>query len=193
VYPRLPAEQGRYAVFGSFAFNTYNRPRETQDIDLAIVFKEIFRLAAEIEADPAFGVRVKRYLNQIIILADNSKIADLVTAEADPVLKAALADTRGTRRAHVPRLGEAWVIAPEVLVAGKYSAATDPGRKPDRRLQDAADLTATLTGPTAVDLDLVRHFVSLIRLPRAAELFERDLQRIQAGKIPRMLFGALDE
>lgn len=190
----LPAEQGRYAVFGRFALNCYVEPRETQDIDVALISRDFEAIVEAVLAASPVAVKVRRGENQAMVFQESRKIADIVRAEANPVIDAALRDTRGTRHLWIPRFGEAWALTPEAMLATKYYSATTPERGLERRLRDSADLVALLEpGESPLDLELVRAFVARIPMPRAAEIFERFLQKVREGGAPGIIWGALDE
>lgn len=196
--PLLPVEQGRYCIFGCYAFNCYNVPRETQDLDITFVADAYEPIVEGIERAGLPGLRVERRPRQALIIQERpekaEKIGDIFIAEANPVLKAALRDPRGTRWFKVPRFGEAWVIAPEGIVAAKYYAASDPARG-DRRFADVWDMLSTFKEREnqPIDMDLLRKLVAAVPLPRAAQIFESILGEIAAGRTPRFPWGALDE
>ena len=122
------------------------------------------------------------------------KLADVVLAEANPVLDAALRNPKATRWLHVPRFGEAWVLAPEAIVAAKYYSASDPARGM-RRVRDVSDMAETFAQAEIqpLDRDLLRQLVAAVPLPRAAEIFERIVKELDAGKVPHFPWSALDE
>jgi hypothetical protein len=198
--PALPKEQGRYAIFGCYALNTYNVPRETHDIDIAIAARDydavVAAAAASVEP-PTFLKRTSDWQTVVVHpIRRAEKLADLVLAEANPVLDAILRNPKATRWLHVPRFGEAWVLAPEAVIATKYYSANDPARGTPRRVRDLSDVLETLQQPELdppLDRALVRELVAAIPIPRASELFDRMISRIDAGKLPEFPWSALDE
>lgn len=191
LHPILPPEQGKYAVFGCFAANSYNVPRETQDVDVAAVvtaFDSIetpLRVALEPE-----GFEFRRISGQTFVHHGKEKLCDLVFAETDPVLLAALKHPRGTRFIHVPRLGDAWCVSPEAFIVSKFYAASE-ARRDTKRFQDVFDMLSTLRQKEnqPLDAELMRKFAGFVPFMGARETFEDILAAVAAGLTPKFPWG----
>lgn len=186
----LPAEQGKYAIFGGSAFNCYNLPRETQDVDIAIVLKDFDAIAGPLEAQFPPPYEFKRVQGQLFVHYREEKVADLVIAEMNAVLLAALKHPKGTRLVHVPRFGRAWTVSAEAFIAAKFFSASEKDRGL-RRMRDATDMFDTLTEREnqPLDLDLLRRLVAFVPWVGAIEKFEEILRAVHAGKFPPTVWG----
>jgi hypothetical protein len=193
LHPLLPREQRTYAIFGCFAYNSYNVPRETADIDVAIVLQAFDSIEAPLRrALEPEGYEFKRISGQTFVHhGAKEKIADLVFAELNPVLLGALKHPKGTRFIHVPRLGDAWCIAPEAFIVAKFYSVSEPDRKAAKRFQDVHDMLETLDQPELqpLDLELMRGFVRLVPWIGAPEKFEEIRAANAAGRPPTALWG----
>src|SRR4051812_2674854 len=147
VYRLLPQEQGRYAVFGCYAYNSYNLPRETQDLDLALTLSDFDGFLAKVKAAAAPDLNFERKPEGRISVYRHDekadKVADFVIAEMNASLYASLRQPKGTRRVRVPRFGEAWALSPEAFIVAKFYSASEEHRGA-RRLQDAHDMVQTI-------------------------------------------------
>lgn len=195
VGPVLPPEQGKYAVFGCAAYNCYCVPRETSDIDIAVSGSWFSDVVGPImkATPPDFTFEHLRIQTRAIDPA-NTRVGDLFIAEANPVLEEALRDPRATHRIHVPRLGEAWTVKPEVIVATKYYAGSIPARG-TKRFQDVHDMLAVFSQPEnqPIDMDLLWKLVRCIPLSQAESIFHSILERLKQGKLPYFPWGQLDD
>jgi hypothetical protein len=130
----LDAEGIRYCVVGGQAVNAYAEPVVSLDLDLAIAVEDLAR--AEVRLAAAFSL--ERHPHSLNVAEAGSDLR--VQIQTDPRY------TDYVDRA-VPRmvLGiRLPVAALEDVLLGKTWAASDPARRPSKRLKDLADIARLL-------------------------------------------------
>jgi hypothetical protein len=130
----LEAEGIRYCVVGGLAVNAYAEPVVSLDLDLVIAVGQLARA----EGLLAEAFRVERHPHSLNVSQPGSDLR--VQIQTDPryatfVERAAPRELLGIR---LP------VAAMEDILQGKIWAATDPSRRPSKRLKDLADIARML-------------------------------------------------
>ncbi len=130
----LAAEGIRYCVVGGQGVNAYADPVVSLDLDLVIAVDDLARAEARLAA--AFSL--ERHPHSLNVAAAASDLR--VQIQTDPRYAAFVARA-------VPRevLGiRLPVAALEDVLQGKVWAASDPARRPSKRLKDLADIARLL-------------------------------------------------
>ena len=130
----LQAEEIRYCVVGGQAVNAYAEPVVSLDLDLVIAVDQLSR--AETLLAAAF--QVERHAHSPNISQPGSDLR--VQIQTDPRY-AAFVERAMPRELLGIRLP---VAAKEDILQGKIWAATDPSRRPSKRLKDLADIARLL-------------------------------------------------
>ena len=126
----LEAEGIRYCVVGGQAVNAYAEPVVSLDLDLVIAVDQLPRAKTLLTA----AFQVERHPHSLNLSEPGSDLR--VQIQTDPryaafVERATIRDLLGL---HLP------VAAIEDLLKGKIWVATDPDRRPSKRLKDLADI-----------------------------------------------------
>ena len=134
----LSAVGSDHVLIGGLAVGYHGRPRATLDIDLLIPGKKLVDVREALEAK---GYEVRPFPGMIRTYrtgkdADGESIADIVSREANPVLREAARHTEPATLFGQP----VNVIRRGALVALKFQALTSPDRKLADRYQDIADI-----------------------------------------------------
>ncbi len=130
----LDAESLRYCVVGGQAVNAYAEPVVSLDLDLAIAVNQLPRAGAILAA----VFRVEDHPHSLNVSEAGSALR--VQIQTDPRY-AAFVDRAVPRDVLGVRLP---VAAIEDVLQGKLWAATDPSRRPSKRLKDLADIARLL-------------------------------------------------
>jgi hypothetical protein len=130
----LESAKVRFCVIGGQGVNAYVEPLVSLDLDLAIAAEDLDALLAR----PTYDFEIERFEHRVNLRQRGSDLR--VQFQLDPryaavVDRAEPRDVLG-RRLPVARL--------EDLVDGKVWAASDPSRRPSKRLKDLADLARLL-------------------------------------------------
>lgn len=130
----LDAEGIRYCVVGGQAVNAYAEPVVSLDLDLVIAVEDLARAEARLAA--AFSL--ERHPHSLNLAEAGSDLR--VQIQTDPryasyVERAAPKEVLGIR---LP------IAAIEDVLQGKIWAASDPARRPSKRLKDLADIARLL-------------------------------------------------
>ncbi len=124
------AEGIRYCVVGGQAVNAYAEPLVSLDLDVVISADQLPR--AEMLLARAF--QVERHSHSLIVSQSGSDLR--VQIQTDPRY-ATFLERAALRELLELRLP---VAAIEDILKAKVWAATDPGRRPSKRLKDLADI-----------------------------------------------------
>jgi hypothetical protein len=124
----------RYCLIGGQAVNAYADPVVSLDLDVVIALDQIERAESLLVAN----FRVERFAHSLNVAESGSDLR--VQIQTDPrydefVSRAAQRDVMGFT---LP------VAAIEDLLQGKVWAASDPSRRPSKRLKDLADIARIL-------------------------------------------------
>lgn len=126
------------ALIGGLAVGYHGRPRATVDVDLLVPGRFLKRIAA---AARGHDYVVRAFQGMIRIYPPGSgpkaeSIADFVSADANPVLRAAFRQVEAAEL-----LGEpVQIVNRAALVALKFHAAVSPDRAIEDKYQDIADI-----------------------------------------------------
>jgi hypothetical protein len=176
------AEVGaEHALVGGLAVGYHGRVRATVDVDLLVPGRKLKSLAHALEAR---GYQIKGKPDMLRVFAaganleSDEPIADLVSREANPVLKAAFAEVEAAtvlgQRVNVVRRG--------ALVALKFHAAISPERRIEDRYQDIADIGRIIAKQFAdEDLDLARR-IAVHMHPGATGKLEKLIDDLKSGR-----------
>ena len=124
----------RYCVIDGQAVNAYAEPLVSLDLDIAIALEQI----PEVEALLAQRFRVERFAHSLNVSDPGSDLR--VQVQTDPRY-AAFVDRAARREV----LGWPLVVADVAdVLQGKVWAASDPTRRPSKRLKDLADIARIL-------------------------------------------------
>jgi hypothetical protein len=124
----------RYCVVGGQAVNAYAEPVVSLDLDLAVAVDQM----PQAEGILAASFRLERHPHSLKVSDPGSGLR--VQIQTDPRY-AAFVDRASPREILGLRLP---VAAVEDVLQGKLWAATDPARRPSKRLKDLADLARLL-------------------------------------------------
>jgi hypothetical protein len=130
----LAAEGIRYCVVGGQAVNAYAEPVVSLDLDLAIAVDDLAK--AEARLGEAFSM--ERHPHSLNVSAAGSDLR--VQIQTDPRY-AAFVERAAPREVLGIRLP---VAALQDVLQGKVWAASDPTRRPSKRLKDLADIARLL-------------------------------------------------
>lgn len=130
----LAAEGIRYCVVGGQAVNAYAEPVVSLDLDLAIAVDDLAK--AEARLGEAFSM--ERHPHSLNVSAAGSDLR--VQIQTDPRY-AAFVERAAPREVLGIRLP---VAALQDVLQGKLWAASDPDRRPSKRLKDLADIARLL-------------------------------------------------
>jgi hypothetical protein len=130
----LAAEGIRYCVVGGQAVNAYADPVVSLDLGLVIAIDDLARAEARLAA--AFSL--ERHPHSVNVAEADSDLR--VQIQTDPRYAAfvARAVSREVLGIRLP------VAAVEDVIQGKVWAASDPTRRPSKRLKDLADIARLL-------------------------------------------------
>lgn len=130
----LEAQGIRYCVVGGQAVNAYAEPVVSLDLDLAVAVDDLARAESQLRA--AFAV--ERHAHSLNVSESGSDVR--VQIQTDPRY-AGFPERASVRQILGIRLP---VAALEDVLQGKVWAASDPGRRPSKRLKDLADIARLL-------------------------------------------------
>lgn len=130
----LDAEGIRYCVVGGQAVNAYAEPVVSLDLDLVIAVEDLARAEARLGAT----FSLQRHPHSLNVAEVGSDLR--VQIQTDPRY-AGYVDRATPRAVLGIRLP---VAAIEDVLQGKIWAATDPARRPSKRLKDLADIARLL-------------------------------------------------
>ena len=124
----------RYCLIGGQAVNAYVEPVVSLDLDVAVAIDQI-ALAAELLSQ---RYKVEPFPHSLNVSEPGSDLR--VQIQTDPRYAAFVqhAETRSVLGRDVP------VARIEDVLQGKVWAASDPGRRPSKRLKDFADIARIL-------------------------------------------------
>ncbi len=171
-----------HVLIGGLAAGYYGRQRATIDVDLLVPGKKLPGLVKSLEGR---GYPVKQFLPDMIRVyprgADPESaeaIADLVSKDANPVLRAAFKEAEPTvvlgHRVNLIKRG--------AFVALKFHSALSPKRRRPDRYQDAIDIERVLSKKfEPEDLALARAIAEKMH-PGAAEELEKFLDDLRAER-----------
>lgn len=125
-----------HVLIGGLAVGYHGRPRATLDIDLLVPGKKLIDVREALEAK-GYDVRpfpgmIRTYRDQV----SDESIADIVSREANPVLREASRHAEPAKLLGLP----VNVMRRGALVALKFQAIISPDRKLADRYQDLADI-----------------------------------------------------
>jgi hypothetical protein len=170
-----------HALIGGLAAGHHGRTRATIDVDLLVPGRKLKPLAQALERR---GYRVTPFLPDMIRVyprgaaAEGEAIADLVSKDANPVLRAAFgavepAEVLGHRVNLITR---------GALVALKFHAATSQKRRHGDRLQDTVDIERVITKHfDAEDLAVARS-IAEHAYPGAGDDLEKLVDDLRSGR-----------
>lgn len=130
----LDGEGIRYCIVGGQAVNAYTEPVVSLDLDLVVAVEDMTR--AETRLAAAFSV--ERHPHSLNVAEAGSDLR--VQIQTDPRYTAYV-DRAAPRMVLGIRLP---VAAIEDILQGKIWAASDPARRPSKRLKDLADIARLL-------------------------------------------------
>lgn len=130
----LDAERIRYCVVGGQAVNAYVEPVVSLDLDLVVAVDQLL----QVETLLASAFRLERQAHRLNVSQSGSDLR--IQIQTDPrfipfVERAVPREVLGIR---LP------VASIEDVLQGKVWAATDPSRRPSKRLNDLADIARLL-------------------------------------------------
>ncbi len=176
------AEVGSDAVLvGGIAVGHHGRPRATIDVDLLVPGAKLAKLAAALEAR---GFVVATHADMLRIYpagatpATAESIADLVSCDANPTLKAAFA---AAEQAVV--LGESIrVVQRGALVALKFHAAMSHTRRLEDRYMDVADIGRVIAKHFDAEDAAVARRIAEQMFPGAPEQLQEFIDDLRNGR-----------
>ena len=125
-----------HVLIGGLAVGYHGRPRATLDVDLLVPGKKLIEVREALEAK-GYDVRPFPGMLRTYRSADaDESLADIVSREANPVLREAARHAEPTKLFGLP----VNVIRRGALVALKFQAIISPDRKLADRYQDLADI-----------------------------------------------------
>lgn len=134
----LSAVGSEHVLIGGLAVGFHGRPRATLDVDLLIPGKSLIDVREALEGKgyvvKAFPGMIRTYRAEDTLATES--IADLVSREANPVLREAARHTEPAKLFGI----DVNVIRRGALIALKFHAITSPDRKLADRYQDLADI-----------------------------------------------------
>jgi hypothetical protein len=130
----LSAEGIRYCVVGGQAVNAYAEPVVSLDLDLAVAVDDFARAEARLAA----AFTVERHPHSLNVAAAGSDLRVQVQTDSRYAIFVARAVARDVLGIRLP------VAALEDVLQGKVWAASDPARRPSKRLKDLADIARLL-------------------------------------------------
>jgi len=130
----LESAGARFCVIGGQGVNAYVEPLVSLDLDLAIAAEDLDALLAR----RTYDFEIERFEHSVNVRQRGSDLR--VQFQLDPRYTAFIerAETRDVLGRQLP------VARLEDLVDGKVWAASDPSRRPSKRLKDLADLARLL-------------------------------------------------
>ena len=177
------AEVGsNHVLIGGLAAGHHGRPRATIDVDFLVPGTKLRGLVRALEGR---GYPVKQFLPDMIRVfargadpATTEAIADLVSKDANPVLRAAF-DAAEPAKVLGFQLN---VVKRGAFVALKFHSAVSPKRRIEDRYVDIADIGRVIAKHfDADDLELARSIAKKM-YPGAVEELEKMIEDLRAGR-----------
>jgi hypothetical protein len=168
----LKEVQSDHALVGGLAVGYHSRPRATIDVDMIVPRRKLKLIAAALRRR---GYVIKTHQDLVQVFppgADTEKaeqIADLVSREANPVLRAAFdqVEPANVLGHHVK------VVNRGALVALKFHAGISPTRATGDRHQDITDIARVIeTSFGPADADVAVHIAERIHKGAGSELLK---------------------
>lgn len=171
----------RYALIGGLAVGYHGHQRATVDVDMLVPSRFLKRIG---KAARGRGFIVREFPPDMIrIYAPDSDepFVDLVSADANPVLRAAF---REVEPAEV--LGQSVsVVGRGALIALKFHAAVSPTRAIEDKYQDVADIGHLIRGSTRGDEGVARR-VAALAYPGAGDDLDAMIHDLRHGRPVRI-------
>ncbi len=171
-----------HALIGGIAAGFHGRPRATIDVDFLVPGRKLAPLARALEAR---GFVVARHLPDMIRVLHRGaevdpteSIADLVSKDANPVLKAAFKEvTEAEVLGHRVRM-----IKRGAFVALKFHAAVSSQRRLGDRYQDVVDIERVVAKHFDADDEKLSQSIARHMFPGACEDLHAMIEDLRAGR-----------
>lgn len=174
-----------HALIGGLAVGYHGYERATIDVDMLVPGRSLKRVA---DAARDRGYVVRTFLPDMIRIypagtaEENKSIADLVSAESNPVLRAAFREVEP-----VDLLGEQVnVVTFGTLIALKFHAAVSPARAIEDKYQDVADIGHLVKARFTQDDNATGHRIASLAYPGAGEDFDSFINDLRHGRLVRI-------
>ncbi len=170
-----------YVLIGGLAVGFHGYQRATVDVDMLVPARFLKRLAAEARSR---GLVVRTFPDTVRVYPAGSdeSIADFVSADANPVLRAAFRESD-----HAVVLGQRVdVVRRGALFALKFSAIVSPTREIEDKYQDVADIGHVLKVGLSPDEESDACRIAALAYPGAGDDFESFLADLRAGRSVRI-------
>lgn len=168
----------KYALIGGLAVGYHGHERATVDVDMLVPGRFLQRLT---DAVSDRGYEVEVFLDNMIRVypPDSDKsIADFVSADANPVLRAAFKEVESAEV-----LGErVSIVTRAALVALKFHAAVSPEREIQDKYQDIADIGHILKAGFPRRDEDDAHRIAALSYPGAGDDFETFMDDLRHGR-----------
>lgn len=165
-------------LIGGLAVGHHWRPRATVDVDMLVPGRALKPVTAEARRH---DYDVRSFPGMIRIYAPSSReesIADLVSADAHPVLRAAFRETED-----VELLGQdVSVVNRGALVALKFHSSASPDRAPLDRQQDVIDIGRVIEKRFDARDEATARRIAALSYPGAAADFDALVADLRAGR-----------
>lgn len=129
----------RHALMGGLVAGYYGKGRATVDVDLLVPKRYMKRLQAALERR-GYEVRTFPDMMRMYVPGEAEPVGDIVTQEANPVLRAAFSATTPATMLGLP----VSMVERGAFVALKFHAAVSPTRQFGDKMQDVVDITRVL-------------------------------------------------
>jgi hypothetical protein len=168
-------------LIGGLAVGFHGYQRATVDVDMLVPVRFLKRIAAAAR-ERGYVVRTFPGMVRVYPYEGDESIADFVSAEASPVMRAAF---REAEDATV--LGQSVVVVQRgPLCALKFSAIVSPDRPIEDKYQDIADVGHLIRGGLSPDEEASARRVAALAYPGAGDDFTSLLGDLRAGRAVRI-------
>lgn len=171
----------RHALIGGLVAGYYGKGRATVDVDLLIQKRFAKRLRAALERR-GYEVRAFPDMMRMYIPGEPDSVGDLVTQEANPVLRAAFA---ATAPASILGLSVS-MVRRGAFVALKFHAAVSPTRQLMDKMQDVVDIGRVIERELGPDDERLALELAAKMYPGAVAELRELLDDVRHGRRPKI-------
>ena len=171
----------RHALIGGLVAGYYGKGRATVDVDLLVPKRFMKRLQAALERR-GYEVRTFPDMMRMYVPGEPESVGDLVTHEANPVLRAAFAATTPVTMLGLP----VSVVRRGAFVALKFHAALSPTRQLGDKIQDVADIVRVLEKEFGPEDERLAFEIAAKMHPGAVADLEELIDDVRHGRRPKI-------
>lgn len=171
----------RHALVGGLVAGYYGKGRATVDVDLLVPKRFMKRLKAALERR-GYEVSVLPDMMRMYVPGEPESVGDLITQEANPVLRAAFAATTPATLLGLP----VNIVRRGAFVALKFHAAVSPTRQLGDKIQDVADIVRVLEREFSPDDQRLAVEIADKMYPGAVADLEELFDDVRHGRRPKI-------